>query len=154
MFREMRRFKQQMTDEEAQAVLERRTDGVLGVIGDDGYPYTVPVNYIYEDGKILFHCARAGHKLDAIRENPKVSFCVIDENMLDRKNFATYYSSVICFGHARVLEEDEERIEACRRFCTKMYPYTDAVEAEIAKHPNAFYMVEIQIDHMTGKHKP
>lgn len=154
MFRKMRRFKQQMTDEEAQAVLERRTDGVLGVIGDDGYPYTVPVNYIFEDGKILFHCALSGHKLDAIRQNPKVSFCVIDENMLDRKNFATYYSSVICFGHAHVIEKDEERIEACRRFCTKMYPYADAVEAEIAKHPNAFNMVEIQIDHITGKHKP
>lgn len=154
MFREMRRFKQQMTDEEAQAVLARRTYGVLGVIGNDGYPYTVPVNYIYDDGKILFHCAKAGHKLDAIRANEKVSFCVVDEEMLDRKNFATYYSSVICFGRARVLEDDEERLAACRRFCMKMYPYTDAVEAEIGKHPNAFYMVKISIDHITGKCKP
>ena len=80
MFREMRRKKQLMSIEDAKAVLERGKSGVLAVAGDDDYPYAVPVSYIYYDSKIFFHCAKSGHKLDAIERQSKVSFCVIDKD--------------------------------------------------------------------------
>ena len=84
MFREMRRKTQQLSQKECEEILRNATSGVLGVIGDGGYPYTVPVSHVYKDGVIAFHCAKTGHKIDAIRNNEKVSFCVIaqDEVML------------------------------------------------------------------------
>lgn len=76
MFREMRRKKQLLPEEEAIAILKEGTFGVLALSGDDGYPYAVPISYVYEGGKLWFHCAKSGHKLDAIRREPKASFCV------------------------------------------------------------------------------
>ena len=66
MFRKMRRFKQQLSEEECLEILKTAKRGVLAVLGDEGYPYAVPLDFVYEDGKIYFHCAKEGHKLDAI----------------------------------------------------------------------------------------
>ncbi len=79
-FRKMRRFKQELNEKETLEILTNGKTGILGVIGDYGYPYTVPVNYVYENGKIYFHCAKAGHKLDAIRQCDKISLCVIEKD--------------------------------------------------------------------------
>ena len=79
MFRQMRRNRQQLSRERCEEILSRATSGVLAVLGDEGYPYAVPLSYVYSEGKFYFHCARQGHKLDAIRREPKASFCVIDE---------------------------------------------------------------------------
>ena len=70
MFRPMRRFKQALSPEECQAVLERGTSGVLALSGDGGWPYAVPLSYVYADGKLYFHSAKSGHKVDAIRSCP------------------------------------------------------------------------------------
>ena len=121
MFREMRRSKQQLSREEAAAVLERGTTGVLAVSGDDGYPYAVPVNYVYAAGKIFFHCAVSGHKLDAIGKCDKVSFCVIDQDQVVGEEYTTYFRSVIAFGRARVLE-GEEKLRPLVELCEKYYP--------------------------------
>ena len=82
MFREMRRKKQMLSLEECVAVLDNGTSGVLAVDGDNDYPYAVPLSYVYCDSKIFFHCARSGHKLDAIARNEKVSFCVIEADQV------------------------------------------------------------------------
>ena len=82
MFREMRRKRQALSMEEIAAVLNRGTAGVLALSGDDGYPYAVPISYVFDGDKIYFHCARAGHKLDAIRRNAKASFCVVDQDQI------------------------------------------------------------------------
>ena len=122
MFREMRRKRQQLSEKEAAAVLERGTSGVLAVLGDGGYPYAVPLSYVYQDGKIYFHCAGSGHKLDGIRNCDKVSFCVIDQDEVHPEKYTTYFRSVIAFGKARILEEDEKRktiLLLTEKYCPK-----------------------------------
>lgn len=109
MFREMRRKRQALTLQECTAVLQKGTSGVLALSGDNDYPYAVPISYLYEDGRLYFHCARSGHKLDAIRRNPKASFCVIDQDQVVPREYTTYFRSVIAFGTIRILEKDEEK---------------------------------------------
>lgn len=82
MFREMRRSRQALPQEEVVAILDRGTHGVLALAGDEGYPYALPISYVYADGKLYFHCARSGHKLDAISRCPKASFCVVDQDQV------------------------------------------------------------------------
>ena len=82
MFREMRRGKQLLSKEDTAAVMSRCTNGALACIGDKGYPYSVPLNYVYFDDKVYFHSAKEGHKIDAIIKNPKVSFSVTDEDTI------------------------------------------------------------------------
>lgn len=152
MFREMRRGKQLLSTEETVNILERRTAGVLGVTGDDGYPYTVPVSYVYKDGKLFFHCAKEGHKIDGIGRNDKVSFCVIDQDDIVQKTFTTHFASVIVFGRARILTEDDERRAALRCLIEKYSPdYREEGEQVIDDTWNRVCVVEIKIEHMTGK---
>ena len=89
IFRPMRRKKQALSRQECEAVLKRGSSGVLALLGDGGYPYAVPLSYVYEDGRIYFHCARTGHKLDAIRKEEKASFCVIDQDRIVPEKFTT-----------------------------------------------------------------
>ena len=152
MFREMRRKRQELSHEECIAVLDRGTSGVLALEGDDGYPYAVPISYLYENGKIYFHCAKSGHKLDAIRREPKVSFCVVGKNQLVPEEFTTYFTSVIAFGRATVLTDDRER-EAALRLQSEKYVKAskERVDAEIAKSFPAVCLVELAIEHLSGK---
>ncbi len=152
MFREMRRKKQLMSDKDTEDVLERGKSGVLAVLGDDDYPYAVPVSYIYCDSKIFFHCAKAGHKLDAIEKNNKVSFCVIDKDQVVAEEYTTYFRSVICFGKARVLHDEAEKRKAIEKLAEKYSPLqVEGRKKEIEIEFKNFHIVEIEIDHMTGK---
>ena len=119
MFREMRRKNQELSREECLAVLDRGTSGVLAVHGEGGYPYAVPLSYAYADDKLWFHCARAGHKLDAIIRDPKVSFCVTDRDQVVPLEYTTYFRSVILFGRARVLEDPAEIRAALERLALR-----------------------------------
>lgn len=152
MFRPMRRSKQLLPQEESERILESATSGVLAVVGDEGFPYAVPLSYLYEDGKLYFHCAKTGHKLDAIRQNPKVSFCVIQEDQVVPAQYTTYYSSVIAFGTARILEEEGERRAALEKLAAKYTP-DDAPGRllEVEKALPAVCLVEVNIEHLTGK---
>lgn len=107
MFREMRRGKQLLSMEDTVAVMNRCTNGVLACLGDEDYPYAVPLSYVYFNDKIYFHSAKAGHKIDAITKHPKVSFSVIDEDAIVSEEYTTYFRSVIAFGKARIVEGDE-----------------------------------------------
>ena len=121
MFREMRRKRQELEERDCIEILKKGQTGVLAVAGSDGYPYAVPLNYVYDERekKIFFHSARSGHKLDAIRENEKVSFCVIGKDQLVPEEYTTYFSSVIVFGRARVLSDDSQKRRTLRLLADK-----------------------------------
>lgn len=152
MFRKMRRTKQELSKAECEKILTQATSGVLAVAGDDGYPYAVPLSYFYEDGKIYFHVAKSGHKIDAITRNRKVSFCVIGQDLVAPEKFTTYYRSVIAFGRARILTDDTERMEALTKLAIRYVPDDEeGRNKEIEKDFANVCMIEIAIDHMTGK---
>lgn len=150
MFREMRRVNQQMSDAEAQAILTNGTSGVLAVSGDDGYPYAVPLSYAYLNGKLYFHCALTGHKLDAIRRCDKASFCVIDADDVQPKAFTTHYKSVIVFGRARIIEDENEK-RAAAMLIGEKYSHGYDVEGKVEDALSRMGIVEMDIEHVTGK---
>jgi nitroimidazol reductase NimA-like FMN-containing flavoprotein (pyridoxamine 5'-phosphate oxidase superfamily) len=153
MFREVRRKDLLVSQEDAIQMLSETTAGVLGVNGDDGYPYTVPVNFVYHDGKIYFHCAKAGHMIDAIKNCSKVTFCVIHKMDRKQEEFTTDYRSVSIFGRARILEAETEKREAMIGLIKKYSPdFMDIGMQKINRGCNAC-LVEIQIEHMTAKVK-
>ena len=153
MFREMRRKKQALTPEACADILRRGTSGVLALAGDEGYPYAVPLSYLYDGEKLLFHCARSGHKLDAIRRCPKASFCVIDQDQVVPEEYTSYFRSVIAFGTLRILEDEAEMRAAIQALALKYYP-DDSPEhrqAAIDREWAPLCMLELTIDHLSGK---
>lgn len=151
MFREMRRHKQKLEPQEIISVLERNSNGVLACLGDNDYPYAVPMSYTYKDQKIFFHCAKEGHKIDAILKHPKVSFAVVDADEIVGNKFTTYFRSAIVFGQARLAYEDE-RLPAFRDLVEKYSGDVDEADKakEIAQSQGAAVVV-IEIEHMSGK---
>lgn len=151
MFREMRRSKQLLSLEDTAAVLERCTNGVLACLGDEDYPYAVPLSYAYFNDRIYFHSAKEGHKIDAVSRNPKVSFTVIDEDTIVSEEYTTYFRSVIAFGKARIVEGDE-RLEAFKALINKY----SGNQPEEAKHKamagcTQSSVIAIDVEHITGK---
>ncbi|MDD3168259.1 MAG: pyridoxamine 5'-phosphate oxidase family protein [Eubacteriales bacterium] len=151
MFREMRRNKQLISTEDTAAVMNRCTNGTLACFGEGGYPYAVPLSYVYYKDKIYFHSAKAGHKIDAITKNPKVSFSVIDEDTIVSGEYTTYFRSVIAFGKARITE-GEEMLEAFRALVEKY----SGDQPEEAKHKEITgctqaYIIAVDVEHITGK---
>lgn len=153
MFREMRRFKQQITDEECREVLRSEPRGVLSVIGDDGYPYGVPMDHWYseKDGKLYFHCAKEGHKLDAIRACDKVSYCVMDKGYRKENEWALNIRSVIVFGRMRIVEDENKRIEIGTNLCRKFTDDEAYIEREIKNALPRALCLELTPEHITGK---
>lgn len=153
MFRPMRRFRQLLPEEETIAILKSATSGVLALSGDDGYPYAVPMSYTYREGKLYFHGAMEGHKIDAVKRSEKASFCVISKDDIVPAEVTTYFRSVIAFGRIRLLE-GEEKIAGLRLLIDK---YTEtpehvaAGEKEIAEIGHRTVMMEFTIEHLTGK---
>ncbi|MEI0799720.1 pyridoxamine 5'-phosphate oxidase family protein, partial [Brachyspira intermedia] len=153
MFREMKKKKQLLSHSESIKILEKCTSGVLGIIGDDNYPYTVPLSYVYSDNKIFFHGAKRGYKIDAIKNNNKASFCIIEKDDVKMKEYTTYYRSVIVFGKVFIIEDEDKKREAIEKLAIKYYP-NDTKENRnniIDKEYNAMCMIELDIEHITGK---
>ncbi len=153
MFRKMRRFKQQISDAECVEVLKNTPRGVLSLIGDDGYPYGLPIDHWYceEDGKIYFHGAKEGHKIDAIKACNKASYCVYDEGYRKEGDWALNINSVIVFGRISLVEDEEKAREICIALARK---FTDDAEYLKKELENAFPRVqclELTPEHMTGK---
>jgi len=152
MFREMRRKNQLLSKNDTATILETCTCGVLGVTGDYGYPYTVPLSFVFKDNKIFFHCAKEGHKIDSIKKNDKVTFCVIERDEVMQKTFTTHYRSVSVFGRARVLSNKSEIQSALESLVEKYSPdYKEEGQQEIQRALNNVCLVEIKIEHITGK---
>ena len=140
-----------LSTEDTRAVMGRCTNGFLACLGDEGYPYAVPLSYVYFNNRIYFHSAKTGHKIDAITRDPRVSFAVVDEDTIVSKEYTTYFRSVIAFGRARIAEGDE-RLEAFRALVEK-YSGDQPEEArhrEIAGCAQAI-IVAIDVEHITGK---
>ena len=153
MFREMRRKRQALSPEECAAILHGGTSGVLAVSGDEDYPYAVPLNYLYSGGKLYFHCAKAGHKLDALARNPKASFCVTGREQIVPQEYTTYFRSVIVFGTVRPLQDGEEKRAAIEQLALKYAPGDSAENRRriIDREWAPLCVMEMTVDHMTGK---
>lgn len=151
MFREMRRKKQLLSPEDIIAVMDRCTNGVIACLGDEDYPYAVPLSYVYLNDKIYFHSAKSGHKIESITKYPKVSFAVIDKDTVVGNKYTTYFRSVIAFGKARIVEGDE--MLGAFKALVKKYSGDqpeDAQDKEIAGCNHA-YIIAIDVEHITGK---
>ena len=151
MFRSMRRFKQQLSQEECIDILKKEPRGVLAVHGEDGYPYALPMNHIYIDEKLYFHCAKEGHKLDALKADSRVSFCVMDKGFRKEGEWALNIKSVIIFGKIKKVTDREKALYVVRQLGLKHYPTPEGVEEEIRKSFDRVQLLELTIDHMTGK---
>lgn len=152
MFREMRRNKQMLSNEECIDILHTSASGVLAVSGDDDYPYAVPLNYVYRNNRIYFHGAKVGHKLDGIRRNEKVSFCIIDKDDVIQEKLTTYFRSVIVFGKARILEKKDEKWRALEILSLKYSPDNkENIHMELEKSLDFTSIIEIQIELISGK---
>ena len=153
MFREMRRKKQRLSKEECDRILYNGTSGVLALHGDDDYPYALPVSYVYDGEKLLFHSAKNGHKIDAIIKNAAASFCVIDQDQIVPEEYTTYFRSIIAFGRIRILEDDTEKHSAIEKLAVKYAPDDTAENRDkaIEREWKPLCMMEMEIEHLTGK---
>lgn len=152
MFRKMRRADKVMTDEGALELLHKCDYGVVSTIGSDGYPYGVPVNYASNNEAIYFHCAAEGHKLDNLMENSRVSFCAVGKNEIIADKFSTKYESVIVFGRAKVVIDDNEKKKALFAIIEKYSPdHIESGRKYIENDYSKTKVVKIEIEHITGK---
>ncbi len=153
IFREMRRKKQALSQQEVVYILHKGTSGVLALLGDNDYPYAVPISYVYDDGKIYFHSAKNGHKIDAIQRTAKASFCVIDKDLIVPKEYTTYFRSVIAFGSIRIIEDDNEKRAAIEKIAVKYAPEDTSTNREnaISRDWKTLCLLEMSIDYVTGK---
>ena len=152
MFREMRRSKQRLPREVAVEILERNTSGVLALSGDEGYPYAVPMSYVYAEAKIYFHSAKNGHKIDAIQRNEKASFCVIDQDQIVPEKYTTFFRSVIVFGRLRLVEDMEEMRRIAATLAMKYSAdFKEGIPKEINASIRNMAVLELTIDHITAK---
>ncbi|MDE7182432.1 MAG: pyridoxamine 5'-phosphate oxidase family protein [Clostridia bacterium] len=152
MPREMRRFKQQLDESEVKRILRENTSGALSLIDKDGYPYCVPLSYVYEYGAIYFHSAKSGHKIDAIRNCEKACFSIIDKDDVQPEKYTTFYKSVIAFGKVSIVENADEAMHAIKALGEKYYPeHETELNAEIDKSRNSFLIIKFQTERVTGK---
>lgn len=151
-FRQMRRKRQQLTQEESIVILQNATAGTLALLGDDDYPYTVPISYVYNEGKIYFHSALNGHKVDAIRKYDKASFCVIEQDDVQPEKYTTFFRSVIAFGRIHIIEDEKEKLEIVRMLGNRYNPnQDDALQKEIESGLSRLLAIRFDIEHLTGK---
>lgn len=147
---EMRRSKQALSIDETRNILLTGRLATLAVAGDEGYPYAVPVNYVYDSKSVYIHSARQGHKIDALARNPKCSLCVVDADRIVPEEFTTYFRSAILFGRAEFVADPEEKRRALRLLCEKYAPGLDP-EAEIGRFFETVCIIRITPDRITGK---
>ena len=157
MFREMMRFKQQLSQEECVTVLKEEPRGVLSVLGDDDYPYGMPINQYYceEDGRLYFHSGMKGHKIDAMKRHDKASFCVYDSGFRREGEWALNIKSVIVFGRIHKVQDEEERIDALTTLTEALAGHVDegSKHAEVAscKMRDNVEMLALVPEYVSGK---
>ena len=151
-FREMRRKRQQLSEEESVAILKKATAGTLALLGDNDYPYAVPLSYVYQEGRIYFHSALDGHKVDAIRKCDKASFCVIEQDDVQPEKYTTFFRSVIAFGRIHIIEDEHEKLETARMLGNRYNPnHDEALHKEIEGGLSRMLMIRFDIEYLTGK---
>ena len=153
MFRSMRRSRQALSQKECEHLLNKATSGVLALSGDEGYPYALPISFVYDEGKLYFHSAKSGHKIDAIKKEPKASFCIIDQDTIVPEKYTTYFRSVIAFGKLSIIEDELEKYAAIDKLARKYAP-NDTIENrcnEIQREWQPLSMLVMDIEHLSGK---
>ena len=144
-FREMRRKRQQLAEEESIGILQKATSGTLALMGDNDYPYAVPISYVYHEGKLYF-------QVDAIRKCDKASFCVIEKDDVQPEKYTTFFRSVIAFGRIRIIEDEQEKLETARMLGNRYNPNDDeSLQKEIESGFSRMLMIRFDIEHLTGK---
>ncbi|MBQ7063335.1 MAG: pyridoxamine 5'-phosphate oxidase family protein [Firmicutes bacterium] len=153
MFRPMVRTRQQLSDAECAEILQQEVRGVLSVLGDEGYPYGVPIDYWYcpEEGRIYFHSGRKGHKVDAFTRDNKASFCVYDQGYRVDGAWPLHIRSIIAFGRIGIVEDPSWGIEVCRRLSLRFTGDEQEIQEEIDRSWSRTLVFYLQIEHMTGK---
>ncbi len=153
MFREMRRKKQEISREECVRILKEEVRGVLSVNGENGYPYGVPMDFWYDEeaDRIYFHGAKEGHKIDALKKDDKVSFCVFDQGYRKEGEWAYNVNSVIIFGRIRFIDDVELRTKALRNMGVRYTTDNSYIEYEIENSSKNVLCLELIPEHMTGK---
>ena len=153
MFRPMRRMKQEVSKEECRAILSEEKRGVLAVIGDEGYPYAIPLNFYYEpeEETIYLHGAKEGHKIDAVRSCDKVCFTVWNRGCQKDGHWSYYVTSVVAKGRAELVTDEAVALEKCRKLALKYFPTKEQVEEDLARSFPRVQVIAVHIEHMTGK---
>ena len=152
-FRAMRRFKQQLSEDECVEILKSAPRGVIAMNGENGYPYAVTINQYFDetDGKIYFHGALQGLKVDLLEKDNRVCFTTTDEGHIEEGDWANTFKSVVCLGHVEEVNDVEKIYDRLRRLAKGFYPSEESIENEIEKAGSRVKMYVINIDHMTGK---
>ncbi len=153
MFRKIRRIKNEISVEDAKELLRTNRRAALAVNGDNGYPYTVPINFFYDEpnNKIYFHSAKKGHKIESILENDKVCFTTWNDGYIEEGDWAYRVSSCVVFGRASIVEDRVLAKEKIREFALKYYPSAELVDEVISQSFPAAEMICIDIEHISGK---
>ena len=153
MFRDIVRFKQALPEEECIELLKKEKRGLLSVLGDDDYPYGMPINHYYceEDGRLYFHGGTSGHKIDAMKRHDKVSFCVMEDGVQAEEGWWKVVRSVIVFGRVEPVEDREKVYEITRKLCYKFTDDDAYIDHEIQTSGARTYMFALVPEHMTGK---
>lgn len=150
MQRKMRRFRQELSEKDSIEILEKGKVAVLAVDGEDDYPYAVPLNYVYDNGYVFIHSAQTGHKIDALKRNPKCSLCIVDKDDIIPEEFTSYFRSVVVFGKAEFLDSDEDKRRVLRLLCEKYSPGIDPRD-EINKCMDSVLIISIRVECIMGK---
>ena len=153
MFRSLARKKQQLSHEECLRILKEEPRGVLSVLGDDGYPYGIPLNHWYceEDGRLYFHSGESGHKIDAIRACPKVSFCVYDRGYHADGDWALNIKSVVVFGRAEFITDHQKALDISRALSQKFTDDEEYINNEIQFAGHRVLVFSVSIENICGK---
>lgn len=153
MFRELARKNKKISMEECIEVLKSETRGVVSVLGDDDYPYGMPMNHFYneEDGKIYFHCGKCGHRLDALKKHDKVSFCVFDQGYRNEGEWALNVKSIIVFGRMEIIDDPEAIADISRKLSYKFTQDEAYIEKEIKENLRATLLLALTPEHICGK---
>ncbi len=153
MFREIRKKKNKIGIDEVKKVLLNSRRGVLALNGDDGYPYAIPINYVYDEQnqKIYFHGSRIGHKVDALGKSDKICFTVYGNEIYKDELWAPFMQSVVIFGRCHLVEKGERANMLLKKLAMKYYPNEQMVDEEITRAGKAAQVFEIEIEHMSGK---
>ena len=152
MFRPMRRIAQSMDECECLEILKEASHGTLALSGDDGYPYAIPMSFVLDGKRILFHSALSGHKIDSIKRCEKASFAVVSRDDVIKEKYTTGYESVIVFGRIGIVQDKAERLEAISILARKYYPEDSAEHLNtIIERDKHFCILSLEIEHISGK---
>lgn len=153
MFRNVRKKINEISVIEAKELLKTSRRGVLALNGDDGYPYAIPVNYLYveDSNQIIFHGSKVGHKVDSLKRSDKICFTVYGNETIKDLNWAPYLESAVVFGRCHMTDNFEETKKLCKQFAMKYYPTEAMVDEEVEISAKAVGMFVIDIEHISGK---